>query len=98
LGAHHLTHPDGQASGAPAYEKVSESQEPLSLAVWSEFHRRVQDLPEEQREIVGLLFYQELTQAEAADILHVTVRTVQRRWHAALLELHDILKAQWPGV
>ena len=37
-----------------------------------------------------------LTQAEAAELLQVTVRTVQRRWHAALLKLHDILKDHAP--
>ena len=68
------------------------------LAAWGEFHRQVRELPAEEREVVDLLFYQELAQAEAAALLHVTVRTVQRRWQAALLKLHRVLKGQWPGL
>jgi RNA polymerase sigma-70 factor (ECF subfamily) len=81
----------------PAYEKADLSREPSALAAWCEFHEQVQRLPTEEREVVGLLYYQELPQAEAAAILGVTVRTVQRRWHSALLMLHEILKGQWPG-
>jgi len=39
-----------------------------------------------------LLYYHGLSQVEAAAQLHVSVRTVQRRWQKALLELHRILK------
>jgi RNA polymerase sigma factor (sigma-70 family) len=98
MGAHHWTNAGDEVSGRPAYEKADESHEPSALAIWREFHHQVQGLPEEEREVVGLLFYQELTQAQAAEILHVTVRTVQRRWHAALVKLHDLLKGHWPGV
>jgi DNA-directed RNA polymerase specialized sigma24 family protein len=47
--------------------------------------------------VVDLLFYQGLPQADAAAILGVTVRTVQRRWHDALIRLHRILKTDLPG-
>jgi RNA polymerase sigma-70 factor (ECF subfamily) len=67
------------------------------LAEWSDLHRRIGELPAEVREVVDLLFYQGLMQAEAAELLGVTVRTVQRRWQAALLKLHRNLKGQWPG-
>ena len=72
------------------------SHEPAALAEWCELHRHIRELPDEEREIVGLLFYQGLSQAEAAVILDVTVRTVQRRWQAALLKLHQVLKGEWP--
>jgi len=52
-------------------------------------------LPEEEREIVSLLYYQGLSQAEAAAILGVSVRTVQRYWQSALLKLHDLLSGDW---
>jgi DNA-directed RNA polymerase specialized sigma24 family protein len=42
---------------------------------------------------MGLLFYQGLSQAEAAALLGVSVRTIQRRWHEALQKLHDAWKA-----
>ncbi len=68
------------------------------MFAWCEFHERVRHLPPEEREVVDLLFYQELTQGEAAELLRVTKRTVQRRWQAALLRLHAALKDHWPGV
>ena len=53
-------------------------------------------LPAEERDVVGLLFYHGLPQAEAAALLGVTVRTVQRRWQAALVKLHRILNDAGP--
>jgi RNA polymerase sigma-70 factor (ECF subfamily) len=97
-GANHASHTGDSSSVRPAYDPPNDSHEPSVLAAWGEFHQQVRLLPPEEREVVDLLFYQELTQAEAAGLLGVTVRTVQRRWQAALLKLHDILKAQWPGL
>jgi DNA-directed RNA polymerase specialized sigma24 family protein len=45
----------------------------------------------EEREVVSLLFYHGWKQAEVAELLGVTVRTVQRRWQAALVKLHGLL-------
>jgi RNA polymerase sigma-70 factor (ECF subfamily) len=83
--------------GPPLYDRADDSHEPGRLAQWCEFHQHVDDLPEEEREVVGLLFYQGMSQAEAAELLGVTVRTVQRRWQAALLRLHDLLEGELPG-
>lgn len=94
LGAHYVT--PGPEGLRPGPEPPDESREPGRLTEWCEFHQKIDQLPEEQREVVGLLFYQGLTQAEAAELLGVTVRTVQRRWHAALVQLHDLMKGQWP--
>ena len=72
-------------SDAPApEEKADLSHEPCSLAQWSELHQQINALPDEERDVVGLLFYEGLSQAEAAEVLGVSVRSVQRRWHAAL--------------
>jgi RNA polymerase sigma-70 factor (ECF subfamily) len=73
-----------------AEEKQDLSHEPCSLAQWSELHQHIGSLPEEEREVVGLLFYQGLSQAEAAGILNISVRTLQRRWHTALCKLHRV--------
>jgi len=81
----------GAGSQAPTPEdKADLSHEPCSLAQWTELHQHIDALPEEEREIVGLIFYQGLSQAEAAEVLGVSVRTVQRRWHAALCQLHGV--------
>jgi RNA polymerase sigma-70 factor (ECF subfamily) len=51
-------------------------------------------LPEEEREVFGLVRVQGLTQAEAAEVLGVSVRTVQRRLNRSLVllakELDDL--------
>jgi RNA polymerase sigma-70 factor (ECF subfamily) len=72
---------------------ADENNEPSSLAQWREFHEQVGALPPEEREVVSLLYYQDLPQAVAAELLSVSIRTVQRRWHSALQTLHRV----WNG-
>ncbi len=57
-----------------------DAYDPQQLAAWLEFHESVQKLPEKEREIVELIWYQELTQEQAAAILGVDKSTVKRRW------------------
>jgi len=47
----------------------------------------IDDLPEDEREVFGLLHVQGMTQCEAAEVLGVSVRTVQRRLNRSLLSL-----------
>ena len=63
-----------------AWEPCGADEDPANLAAWAEFHAQVEHLPEEQREVFDLLWYQELSQAEAATLLGVSERTVKRRW------------------
>jgi ECF sigma factor len=42
------------------------------------------------------LWYQELRQAEVAEMLGVSERTIKRRWAAARLELHELLGGALP--
>lgn len=101
LGANHLTvgRHDTSESGPPGHlEKADTSGEPGRLALWGEFHEQVEKLPEDEREVVDLLWYQGLTQEEAAGILKVSDRTVKRRWQAARLKLHDALQGGLPGI
>jgi RNA polymerase sigma-70 factor (ECF subfamily) len=100
--ARHLYGPEGEgANHASASGSVPEladsSPDGAALAEWGELHRHIGELPEEQREVVGLLFYQGLSQQEAATLLGVAVRTVQRRWHAALVALQQSCHGEWPG-
>jgi RNA polymerase sigma-70 factor (ECF subfamily) len=97
-GANHASPPAPSAGRGPLHDRADLRNEPSALAGWREFHLQVQHLPEPEREVVGLLFYQELSQVEAAAVLGVTVRTVQRRWQSALLMLHKVLKGHWPGL
>jgi RNA polymerase sigma factor (sigma-70 family) len=99
-GAHHGTWgPDGSATTAddsgPA-DPADLSREPSRLAAWTEFHEQIGSLPDEEREVFDLLWYQGLSQAEAAELLGVSERTVKRRWQAARLKLHEALQGEVP--
>jgi RNA polymerase sigma-70 factor (ECF subfamily) len=93
-GAHHDTLGPGRPDAAePA---ASLSLDPARLSVWSAFHEQVEALPDEERAVVDLLWYQGLSQAEAADLLGVNERTVKRRWQSARIQLHDALQGELP--
>jgi RNA polymerase sigma-70 factor (ECF subfamily) len=57
----------------------------------------IDHLPDEEREAFDLLRIQGLTQPEAADVLGVSARTVQRRLHRALCLLAGELSDLRPG-
>jgi DNA-directed RNA polymerase specialized sigma24 family protein len=65
--------------------------DPARLAQWREVREQVGRLPPEERERFEPLYYQGLTQVDAADLLGVSVRTDQRRSQSARLSLHDRL-------
>ena len=71
-------------------------EEPQQLAAWTEFHNKIESLGDEDRAMFDLLWYQELTQGEAATILGISERTVQRRWQQARINLHDLLEGNLP--
>jgi RNA polymerase sigma-70 factor (ECF subfamily) len=73
------------------------THDPVALTDWSDFHAQVAALPDDEREVFGLIFYHGMTQDEAADVLGVAVRTVQRRWQAAMLNLHRARNGESPG-
>jgi RNA polymerase sigma factor (sigma-70 family) len=95
IGANHDSR-GGEESGNAPIDPADFSGEPTRLLGWTEFHAQVDSLPEDERDVMNLLFYQGLKQAEAAELLGVSVRTVQNRWRSALLKLHEVLKDQWP--
>ncbi len=63
----------------------------IDLEKWSEFHILAENLPEEEKAVVDLLWYQELSQEEAAKILEISTRTVKRRWQSARIKLYEAL-------
>jgi RNA polymerase sigma-70 factor (ECF subfamily) len=88
LGSHHDTAAGGDEQDLPPrYEKADTTGEPASLAEWTEFHEQVEALPEEEREVFNLIWYEQMTHEEAAAVLDVTTRTVRRRWQAARYRL-----------
>jgi RNA polymerase sigma factor (sigma-70 family) len=106
--ARHYSGPENQAahheswaaeSGQPPLtpDHSDLTNDPAELTDWCEFHAQVAALPDEEREVFGLIFYQGLTQEDAAEVLGVSVRTVQRRWQTAMLSLHRARGGEAPG-
>jgi RNA polymerase sigma-70 factor (ECF subfamily) len=88
----------GITSSAPDLNPVDTTHDPGRLASWTDFHRQVDALPAEEREVLDLLYYQGIPQAEAAAILHISERTIKRRWQSARLRLFDALEGRMPGL
>ena len=86
---------DGDTDAGPP-EPESGSLDPGRLAAWTDFHRQAEALPDDEREVFELVWYQGLKQTDAAALLGVSDRTVLRRWQAACLKLHDALQGIVP--
>jgi RNA polymerase sigma factor (sigma-70 family) len=98
-GANHHTDWGGKAAddaGRPLHDLPDQAGEPSSLSEWSEFHQTVERLPEVEREVFGLLFYDGLSQGEAAALLGVSVRSFKRRWQETRHALAKALKGERP--
>lgn len=81
---------DEQTPAVPipeAFAAVPESScSPIS-PVARRLFQAIEDLPDEEREVFCLIRIQGMTRNEAADILDISVKTVQRRVNRALLLL-----------
>ena len=77
------------STSGPHHEAMSNS--PESLAFWTEFHGRVEEIPEEDREVFCLVWYSGATYDDAAKLLKVSQRTIFRRYYRARLFLQKHL-------
>jgi RNA polymerase sigma-70 factor (ECF subfamily) len=90
--------PGADAGRIAGEDQSDDTHEPSRLAVWSEFHRHVQELPDDLQTVMDVVWYEGLSHAEAAEVLQISERTVQRRWRQACLALHDAMRGLPPGV
>ena len=101
MGANHATQmvkDDGSHRVHAAYDASDQGESPTEFVQWGEFHQLIETLPENQREVVELLFYHGLPQDEAAEIMGVSTRTVKRYWRDARIALHEKLGGDLPGM
>ncbi len=100
IGAHHASDPEnGPSSSAPGHlhDLPDSTNEPERIASWAEFHQLVGALPDDLRETFELLWYQGLTQTEAAEVTGVSGPTIKRRWREARVRLATALDREPPG-
>ena len=94
-GAHHITQAPGDTAEGDAmliHERAADLQSgPQDLAQWTKFHEMIDRLPDDERAVFDLIWYQGLSQEEAAELLDVNVRTIKRRWREARVQLHEAL-------
>jgi RNA polymerase sigma factor (TIGR02999 family) len=76
----------------PPFEEADTTWDPAQLAIWTEFHEKVGELPEKERSVVDLHWYQGLTQAETAQLLGMSPSDVSRCWMRARLKLLDCVR------
>jgi RNA polymerase sigma-70 factor (ECF subfamily) len=80
----------GPSDGA-RHEPSSSTGDGEKLRRWTEFHEAVARLPDDLRAVFDLLWYQEMLQAEAAQILGIALPTVKLRWMKARLQVQQTL-------
>ncbi|MCS7033847.1 MAG: RNA polymerase sigma factor [Phycisphaerae bacterium] len=93
IGTHHASPPPSSSPGKPLAEAADTgtSGDPARLARWTELHETASRLPEDLRRVFELIWYLELTHAQAAKVLGVSTKTVSRRWREARIRLHHLL-------
>jgi RNA polymerase sigma factor (sigma-70 family) len=77
------------ASGVP-----EPNQAVLQAENLERLYAAVDDLAEEERQVVDLLWIHDLTQLEAAAVLGIAPRTVGRRWRRARVQLYEALREE----
>jgi RNA polymerase sigma-70 factor (ECF subfamily) len=84
---------EGPSGSGPRHEPSSSTLNAEKVRRWTEFHETVARLPDDLRSVFDLLWYQGLTQAEAAKLLGLAVPTVKLRWMKARLKVQQALGA-----
>jgi RNA polymerase sigma-70 factor (ECF subfamily) len=64
-----------------------EAPKDKNLERWCVFHEAVEELPVDQREVIGLIIYHGWTRADVAVLFQVSPRTVRRWYSDAILTL-----------
>lgn len=76
----------------------SDSVKPQTLDAWVSFHQAIESLPPNEQEVFELTWYGGLSRNAVAEVLGLSVSTVQRRWQAARIAVHDALQGDPPPV
>ncbi len=94
--AKHETQQMGAANGDPIQDQPDSAETQEAMASWAAFHQSVEDLPVDQREVFHVVWYGGLDQRQAAELLGISLSTVQRRWYSACHQLEQSMGGQSP--
>ena len=72
------------------------SGEPITLEDWTEFHEVVAGLPDNEKEVFHLLWFDGLNRIEAAKVIGVNEKTVRRRWNSARVLIVENMHGRVP--
>jgi RNA polymerase sigma-70 factor (ECF subfamily) len=81
----------GSTDAGLRHEPFSSTLDGEKLRRWTEFHEAVGRLPDDLRAVFDLLWYQGMSQAEAAALLGIAAPTVKLRWMKARLQVQQAL-------
>ena len=71
---------DGKPADEPGGILATAANEPEDLYDWTKFHETVEALPEDEKKVFDLIWYDGLKQVEVAELLGVSDKTIQRLW------------------
>ena len=91
LGSNQDTNAKQGESRRLAPEPADDTHDPQKVGLWTKLHDAVETLPDAERETFELIWYHQLTQTDAAEVLGISRRTVIRHWQAACFRLHEEL-------
>jgi RNA polymerase sigma factor (sigma-70 family) len=77
----------------PLETLMDRSGEPSIQAEWNEFHELARALPESQRKVFYLIFYEYRTRPKAAETLAMSSGEVKRLWKSAVSRLRRAIPA-----
>lgn len=94
----HLTGANGIASnydsdkGVAVINAEDRRTQPKNLIEWALFHEAVANLPQDQRIVTELLWYQGLSRQQASTVSGISLSTIKRRWVEARITLSKVLQ------
>jgi RNA polymerase sigma-70 factor (ECF subfamily) len=80
---------------AVAKHQITDGLKPETLEAWAVFHESIELLDDNQKQVVELLWYEGMSQPQAAEVVGVSLATVKRRWQSARLFLSGRMNGVW---
>lgn len=77
------------SDGGKAAETFADPFEPKSISEWTEFHQAINELPEAEKEVISLIWYDGISKQECARLLGISLSTIRRREVSARLILRE---------